>query len=276
MLASPESLNALKRHFLGALSEPLPLPLGPEPGPRLLLAGGTPWGRRGFFIDFGRVETPGEERQTLRVVNSGPEPLELRAVASTLWMEARWSGGEGDAVLEPSAGAELELIARHDLFADTTLVGAIQLVATAGVEDSILARFAVRLDARRAQPVGRYEFQGQSEPAPFDFGPLAPTAIGAIPHSYSVSIQNQTEIPLIVSCADLPDWLVFAVDGHQRSGPVAGRFFERAAPFQMEIRPQVGAPVSGPRRSRLVLHTNDSRPAWQRIELQLSAGAQAG
>jgi hypothetical protein len=276
MAPSPESLAALKRHFLGGLSEPRSLPLAPEPCGRLLLAGGTPWGRREFFVDFGRVETPGEQRRLLRLTNLGPEPLVLRALSSDSWLEPRWYACTGDATLEPVATTELEVIARYDLGRDATLIGAIRLVAAVDGGASTLSRFSVCLEARHAQPLGHYEFQGRTEPVPFHFDFLDPAAATAPPRPYFVSIANLTETPVIVSCSDLPDWLVFAVDGYQRSGPIAGPFFERAAPFRVEVRPQAGRLAGGPRQSRLVLCTNDGRPAWQRIELELSAGHGAG
>jgi hypothetical protein len=270
MRPSSESLVGLKRHFLGILSEPSPLRVVPEPGPRLLLAGGTPWAKRGFVVDFGTVESPGEERRGLRVINLGPEPLALRPVNANAWLDVRWLQSEGSEV-SPAAAVELEVLVRHDFLADTTLAGTVQLTA-AGVGDPCLCEFAVHLSTRRTRPLGRYEFGGSAEPLPFDFGRLEVSARGAVAApAYTVSVQNLTTPPVIVSCADLPDWLVFEVEGHQRRGPAAGRFFERAAPFQAEIRPQVDARFSGPRRGSLVLHTNDSRAAWQQVVLELSA-----
>src|SRR5438552_18899344 len=84
---------------------------------------------------------------------------------------------------------------------------------------------------------------------------------------YVVTIGNRTSIPLVVTFADLPDWLTFHVDGRGRDGPIDGPFFERTAPFAVHLRPQ----HLGNHRGTLRLRTNDPRPEMRYIELHLTA-----
>lgn len=271
MKLSQESLLGLKRHFLGALSEPSPVWIVPAPGPRLLLASdGALSGSSGAcVVDFGRVESPGEERRTLRVVNLDGEMLFLSLRNPNPWLSAAWQGNGSQSIQLAAGGAELKLVVAHDLLEETELAGSVELVAETLAGSTLSSDLLVRLATVRPHPAGRYDFQGSPEPRPYDFGRLDPAASG--PESYSLSFENLTQVPLEVSFADLPAWLVFEVDGHQRRGPAEGRFFERRAPFRATVRPVRGLPLAGPQSGRLRMVTNDSRGELRQVDLALSA-----
>jgi hypothetical protein len=275
MKLSQESLLGLKRHFLGALSEPSPFWIVPAPGPKLLLTsdGDLRISPSAFVVDFGTVESPGEERRTLRVINLDQETLLLKVRNPNPWLTASWLGnGDGTIAHLAAGGSELELVAAHDCLEEKRLAGSVELLAETLGGSSLSSEIQVRLAATRPHPVGRYDFQGSAEPGPFDFGLLDPAASGPeAAVSYTLSFQNLTSVPLVVSFADLPAWLVFEVDGHQRRGPAAGRFFERPAPFQAEVRPVRTFQFLGRQSGRLRLITNDSRPDLQQVDLELSA-----
>lgn len=275
MKLSQESLLGLKRHFLGALSEPSPVWIVPVPGPRLLLAsdGALQRSAGACVVDFGRVESPGEERRRLRVVNLQQETLLLRIRNPHSWLAAAWQGDrDGDTVHLASGSVDLELVVAHDSLEETELAGAVEILAETLDGSSLSSGFLVRLAAVRPHPVGRYDFQGSAQPRPHDFGLLDPAASGADAAApYSLSFDNLTAVPLEVSFADLPAWLVFEVDGHQRRGPASGRFFERRAPFRAVIRPVRSSRFVGPQSGRLRMVTNDARRELQQVDLALSA-----
>ena len=273
MKISQESLLGLKRHFLGALSEPSPVWIVPAPGPRLLLASeGALSGSPGAcVVDFGTVESPGEERRRLRVINLDQELLLLRIRNPNTWLSASWQGHAGrnsDALHLAAGAAELDLVVPHDFLEETALAGPVELLAETLTGSSLSSEVLVRLATVRPYPAGRYDFQGSTEPRPFDFGHLAGPESAA---SYSLSFENLTQVPLEVGFADLPAWLVFEVDGHQRRGPAEGRFFERRAPFRATIRPFHSPRFAGPQSGRLRMITNDARGELRQMDLALSA-----
>lgn len=276
MKLSQESLLGLKRHFLGALSEPSPVWIVPAPGPSLLLASDDVLKRSAgaCVVDFGRVESPGEERRKLRVINLEQEPLLLRLRNPNDWLLATWQSNSGNANtlhLAPG-GAELHLVVAHDFLQETELAGRVELLAETLAGSSLSSELLVRFTAVRPHPVGRYDFQGSTEPRPHDFGLLDPAASDPEAAAcYSLSFDNLTAVPLEVSFSDLPAWLVFEVDGHQRRGPAAGRFFERRAPFRAVIRPVRSSRFAGPQSGRLRMVTNDARRELQQMDLALSA-----
>lgn len=278
---SHEAFVGLKRHFLGALTEPPRLWVVPAQGPRLLFTarGALRQSERGCIVDFGTTESPGKELRTVRVSNLGPETITVALQELPPWLAARWlQAGDGEVVhLTPGEeGAELELTAEHDFLKDTTLDGSLRLLARDLSGNQCSEDLHVRLATRRTRPLGHYDFQGSPEPCPYDFGALDPTASGPEAlASYTLSFQNLTSVPLVVSFAELPAWLTFEVDGYQRRGPARGRFFERAAPFQVEIRPIRTPQFLGPQQDRLCLWTNDSRPAFQMVDLLFSARIEA-
>jgi hypothetical protein len=274
MRLTQEAFLGLKRHFLGALSEPPSLWVVPVPEPRLLLASrdALQGNLRGCSLDFGTVESPGETRGNLRVANLGPETLTIKLGSSPAWLRARWRDNSGDAVHLAGSDVELELIATHDALEETPMTGCLELKAESLTGESRISEIQVRLTARRLQPVGVFSFRGSSEPGPVDFGVLDIAASGPeVLESCTLSFENRTSVPLKVSFADLAAWLVFEVDGYQRRGPAAGRFFERDAPFQVDLRPVRVAHFLGAQQGRLLLRTNDSRPDYQQVELDLSA-----
>jgi len=275
MKLSQESLLGLKRHFLGALSEPSPVWIVPAPGPKLLLTsdGDLRISPSAFVVDFGTVESPGEERRTLRVINLDQETLLLKVRNPNPWLTASWLGNGGGTIAHLAAGrSDLELVAAHDFLEEKRLAGSVELLAETLSGSSLSSEIQVRLAATKPHPVGLYDFQGSAKPESIDFGLLDPAASGPeAAVSYSFSFQNMTSVPLVVSFADLPAWLVFEVDGHQRRGPAAGRFFERPAPFQAEVRPVRTSQFLGLQRGRLRLTTNDFRPDLQQVDLQLTA-----
>lgn len=281
MKFSHEAFVGLKRHFLGALTEPPRLWVVPVPGPRLLFTarGVLRQSERGCVVDFGTAESPGTELRTLRVSNLGEETITVALQELPPWLAARWlQPGDGEVVhLTPGEeGAELEITVEHDFLKDTTLDGSIRLLARDLSGNQGSEELQVRLATRRTRPVGLFDFQGSPEPLPHDFGVLDPTASGPETlTSYTLSFQNLTSVHLVVSFADLPAWLTFEVDGYQRRGPAKGRFFERAAPFQVEIRPIRTPQFLGFQQGRLCLWTNDTRPAFQMVDLRFSARIEA-
>ncbi|MEO8382701.1 MAG: hypothetical protein ABI779_23790 [Acidobacteriota bacterium] len=255
MNLSRDSMLGLQRHFLGALSGQARTWLEPLPLPPLVVLGDAlrPWAE-GSMLDFGSVESPGEERRRVRVCNRGPEPLEVRLADPPAWLAAHWleCGGDSVTLASGGAGAVLEALVVHD--AECEFRGSLRLVAGDQIFD-----LRVSLTARRSHPVARFDFNGSPSAEPFDFGN------GERP--YRLAVANASSVPLIVTFADLPAWLTFEVDGRRRGGPIEGTFFERTAPFSVTIRPQTVGPHAGVLRVR----TNDPRPALQNIELPFAA-----
>jgi hypothetical protein len=242
MNLSRDSVLALQRHFLGALSVPARTWLEPLPAPRLAFAGSAlRRSRETCVLDFGTVETPGEERRTLRVFHTGPEQVDVRLGDFPSWLEVRWRDR-----------TSLELLARHAT--ESEFRGSLRFV----VDRTRVEELAVRMTTRRSQPSARFDFNGSPAPRPFDFG--------SDDRPYQVSVSNDASVPLLVSFADLPEWLTFEVDGHRRSGPLPGRFFERAAPFTVRMRPQLLGRYDGAVR----MQTNDPRPGMQEIDLRFA------
>jgi hypothetical protein len=250
-----DSMLALQRHFLGALSTPARTWLEPLPSPPLAFAGeALRWDREGCVLDLGDVRSPGEERHRVRVCNRGAKHIDVRVAEVPAWLTARWleSGGDAISLASEAAGATLEVVVAHD--EEREFRGTIAFVAE-GVREVL----SVRLTTRRPYPYARIDFNGSATPRPFDFG--------SDERPYELSVANMTAVPLVVTFADLPAWLAFEIDGHRRSGPIAGTFFERKAPFVVKLLPQSLGPQSGALR----LRTNDARPEIQDVELQFSA-----
>jgi len=251
----PDSVRALERHFVGALSLPSRLWLDPLPLSHVVISGGDALrdaGGGGCAIDFGVVESPGAERQVVRITNAA----QMTMIDAAPWLAARWTTDAG-------YEAELELVAAHDVLKQTELAGAVH-IAAGGEREELL----VRMTARRTHPLGAFDFHGSAEPRGFDFGivdPLAPP-----PAPYELSFDSLTSVPLTVAFADLPAWLTFTVDGHRRVGPAPGRFFERNAPLKVSIRPHCAVDLLGTHHGALRLETNDPRPALRAIDIRFS------
>jgi len=256
MNVSRESILALQRHFLGALSAPSRTWLEPLPAQPLVFAGAAiRAGRDGCAVDFGSVSSPGEERCVIRVGNRETGPVDVRLDDPPAWLMASWAGVDEDSVtLGSGETAALELIVIHD--AEREFAGALRFLVADRVEE-----LGVRLIARRTHPVADIDFNGSPAPHAFDFG----TGEGP----YVLTIANRASIPLVVAFADLPDWLTFHVDGRSRGGPIAGSFFERAAPFTVHLRPQ--PQHLGAQWGALRVRTNDPRPEMRNIELHFAA-----
>jgi hypothetical protein len=255
MNLSRDSMLALQRHFLGALSAPARTWLEPLPSTPLVFIGNAlRFDGEGCVLDFGSAASPGEERRRVRVCNRGPARIDVCVTDVPSWLRVRWVHSDGDTVLLASgdAGATLELIAAHD--AEHEFRGALGLRVGSHIET-----LRVQLITRRSHPFATIDFNGASTPGTFDFG--------AEERPYTLTIRNATSVPLVVAFADLPARLTFEVDGHRRGGPMAGPFFERTAPFTVTLRPQSLGPHSGVLR----LRTNDARPELQSIELAFTA-----
>ncbi len=260
MNLSRDSMHALQRHFLGALSAPARTWLEPLPSPPLAFAGNAirP-ARDGCVLDFGSVASPGEERRLVRVCNRGMKRADVRLADPPPWLTARWLDGNGDAISLGSgdAGATLEVFVKHD--AECEFRGVLRFLVADHVEE-----LRVCMTARRSHPAARFAFNGISfdgsvTPRPFDFGDEG--------RPYELSITNATSVSLVVTLADLPAFLVCEVDGRRRDGPIAGPFFERAAPFTVSFRPR----LLGSHDGSVHVRTNDPRPGMQSIELQFAA-----
>lgn len=254
MTLSRDSIFALQRHFLGALSAPSRTWLEPLPSQPLVFIGDAMRSHSdGCVVDFGSVSSPGEERRLVRVCNRGAEQADVRLDEPPAWLIATWLERDGDtASLASGQSATLELIVPHD--AEREFRGSLRFHIADRVEE-----LRVQMTARSWHPAARFDFNGSPVPARFDFG--------AGDQPYALSIANATSIPLVVTFADLPDWLTFKAGGQSRSGPAEGAFFERAAPFAVQLR----AHKLGVHTGVLRVRTNDPRPELQALELQFAA-----
>lgn len=254
MKLSRDSMHALQRHFLGALSAPARTWLEPQSPVRLAFAGSAIRSTRdGCVLDFGSVASPGEERHLVRVSSRGTKPVNVRLAGRPSWLSARWVDADGDSVSLASgdAGATLEVLVTHD--AEREFRGAFSFLVTDDVQE-----LSVRMIARRSHPAALFDFNGSIVPHAFDFGDEEA--------SYELSITNATSVPLVVTFAGLPAFLMFEVDGRHRNGPIEGVFFERTAPFAVSLRPR----LFGSHDGCVNVRTNDPRPDLQHIELEFA------
>lgn len=248
-----ESILALERHFVGALTAPSRTWLEPLPVQPLVFAcesirfdGNAP------ALDLGSVSSPGEERRVVQVCNRGAERVEV-SIEPPAWLLASWIDREDDTITLASGDvAPFEVILPHD--AEREFHGALQFHIGDRIES-----LAVRMTARRTHPIAQFDFNGTEKARRFDFGSSG--------SPYVLSIANKTSVPLIVRFADLPDWLIFEVDGRSRMGPIDGPFFERVAPFTIRLLPQ----HIGPHEGVLRVQTNDPRPELRNLELPFAA-----
>jgi hypothetical protein len=255
MTLSGDSIFALEQHYVGGLQLPSSLSLVPVAVPQVVL---TSDAFCNGVLDMGSAVSPGAERRVVRVTPAGTGALTVALRECPRWTRVRWIGSDAAAVHLAGEPADLELIAAHDASGDRVLTGelVLELTDAAGVTRSLATR--VRLHARCGEAEGVYDFSGAAEPRPHDFanGP------------YTLAFRNATAVPLEVSFSDLPAWLQVTVDGHTRGGPLRGRFFTRAAPFEAAIAPRR---IPGAHASPLRIETNDRRPQYRSIELPLSA-----
>lgn len=253
MTLTRESILALERHFVGALTAPSRTWLEPLPQQPLVFTGAAlRFDGEVPALDLGTVSSPGEERHIVRVCNRGAERAGV-AIEPPAWLLASWIDRDDETIsLATGEAASVEVILPHD--AEREFQGALQF--RVGDRSEALA---VRMIARRTHPIAQFDFNGAEHARRFDFGSSeAP---------YVLSVANKTSVPLVVRFADLPDWLTFEVDGRSRGGPIEGPFFERTAPFTIRLRPQHVGPHDGVVRMR----TNDPRPELQDVELPFAA-----
>jgi hypothetical protein len=258
MNLSRESMLALERHFVGALSAPVRTWLEPAPASRLVFAGSVLRSRAGeCLIDLGTVESPGREHHLLRVGNRGLHPVLVHIGDSPRWLAVRWRDVPGGVLsVAPGAAETIELIAAHD--GESQFHDSIRFLVNDGGSPRI-EELPVRMTTRRAYPIAHFDFNGSPVPRPFDLGNGA--------HPYRLAVTNSSSVPLIVRFADLPAWLTFEIGGQRRQGPVAGAFFERRAPFTI----QLWARPEGRQHDVLHIESNDPRPHCRSIALQLLA-----
>ncbi|HEX7681811.1 MAG TPA: hypothetical protein VF713_27070, partial [Thermoanaerobaculia bacterium] len=271
MTISPESVRALERHFVGTLSLPSRLWLDCVPLLHVVVTGSAALcgAGDGCAIDLGTVESPGAERQVVRIAGARPEVVEMKLGGVAPWLTARWLQVAGDAIrVESRAGAELELTATHDVLKKTDFAGVVGISIRDAAGDEWHEELPVLMTARRTQPLGEFNFHGTPQPRGFDFGTVDPLALAIPP--YELSFDSLTSVPLTVVFADLPAWLTFEVGVHRRTGPTPGRFFERDAPFTVAIRPRQTPDLIGAYQGSLHLETNDPRLALRSIDIRFS------
>ena len=271
MNISPDSVRALERHFVGTLSLPSRLWLDSVPLSQVVVTASDALRSvaSGCALDLGTVESPGTERQVVRIASGRPEVVGMTLGTVVPWFTARWLQADGkDIRVESRAGAELEITATHDVLKETDFAGVAGISIRDAAGDEWHEELPVRMMARRTQPLGEFSFHGSPQPRGFDFGTVDP--LDPASPSYDLSVDSLASAPLIVAFADLPAWLTFEVGVHQRVGPAAGRFFERAAPFRISIRPRQTTDLIGSHRGSLHLETNDPRPALRSIDIRFA------
>ncbi|HEV8435375.1 MAG TPA: hypothetical protein VGR95_18345 [Thermoanaerobaculia bacterium] len=258
MNLSREAMLALERHFVGALSAPARTWLEPAPVSGLAFAGSILRSHAGECeIDFATVESPGRECRLVRVGNRGAHPVLVRIGESPAWLVARWHDVAYDVLsIAPGSVETMELIAEHD--SESRFQGCIRFAVTDEGGPRI-EELPVRMTTRRAYPVAHLDFNGSPVPRPFDLGNGV--------HPYRLGVTNSSSVPLIVRFSDLPAWLTFEIGGQRRQGPIPGPFFERRAPFTV----QLWARPEGRQHDVLLIQSNDPRPQYRSIALQLSA-----
>ncbi len=269
MNLTPQAIGGLKRHLFGALSLPSRawLELAPSPRVSFVSAGRLSTAGDDCLLDYGRVASPGTERRTIRVRNAGARQVRVTIVDIPAWLDVQWRDERGQSVglAAGSAGADLAFTLEHDVVQETNRRGAVELQVEEVGGSTSTERIAVHFSAKPTHAVGVYDFNGQPEPREFDF---------SRGDGYALSFGAVTSVPLTVSFADLPAWLTFSVDGRHRRGPVAGRFFERAAPFRAVIRAAAVQGI-GSGEATVRVHTNDARAAFQNIELRFRPRVEA-
>lgn len=250
MTLTRDSVLALQRHYLGALSRPARTWLEPLPAARLAY-GGPAVRMEGdaCVVDFGVVaEARGAER-FVRVFRPGGREPDIRVAEVPEGVEAEWvRRGDG----------AIRLAIRLTADVDGTLSSSMTLLVREGSSERAES-LSLRVVRQQVEPVAAILFNGASAPQPFEFDDERP--------AYVLSVANRGTERLITTLADLPEWLEVEVDGVRRSGPMPGDFFERAAPFEMTLRPR----YVGAHRGSVALRTNDLRPELRNVHLPLSS-----
>jgi hypothetical protein len=271
MSLSLDSVRALERHFVGTLTLPSRLWLDAVPLSHLVVTGGEALRSAGdsCALDLGIVDSPGTERQIVRIASGQPEAVDMKLREVAPWLAARWLHGAGNTVrVESGAAAEIEIVAAHDVLKQTDFAGTVSIGIRGGAEIEQHEELLVRMTARRTHALGAFDFHGSPQPRGLDFGVVDPLAASTT--SYDLAFDSLTSVPLTVAFADLPAWLTFDVDDHRRPGPASGRFFERTAPFKVSIRPRLTTDLIGVHRGSLRLETNDPRPELRSIDIRFA------
>jgi hypothetical protein len=275
MNLSSDAFLGLKRHFLGALTEPSRVRLVPAPGPLVIFSsrGTLRPGAQGCTLDLGTLPQEESRWPILRATCAGEEALTLTLPQTAPGAVLRWAGAAGPtARLVPGESVDMELVQECPPAGSPALARTLEIRAESVSGQVRLFTIHPRSTVHPVRPLGRYSFQDSPEPRPFDFGTLFPAAPGAASGPrYILACENLGQQPLVVAIEDLPSWLTFEIDGFQRRGPAAGRFFERAAPFTASLFVNAPPPGGGRLSGRLVLRTNDTREPWRTMILELAA-----
>ncbi|HEY0373095.1 MAG TPA: hypothetical protein VGD79_13910 [Thermoanaerobaculia bacterium] len=246
MTLSRDSVLALQRHYLGALSTPARMWLEPQRPARLAFRGSAiRVDDDGCVLDFGTVEFAHGELRTVRVFQPGDAPASIRVDEVSPWLHAEWAE-DGTLAVQLVDESEGERTGTVSLW----------------IRDEHGARcesLRVRVAVQPRQPLAEILFNGAPAPLPHNFG-----SDGG---DYTIDVANRTSVPLVVTFADLPEWLELEVDGCSRRGPVLEVFFERAAPFHVALRPH----QLGRQTGSLLMKTNDRRTDLQEVELQFTS-----
>jgi hypothetical protein len=271
-----EDFLDLKRLFIGGeLREPSPFVLSLPRGPLVDCSGeGIVGHERGCTVDFGTLAAIGHHRRAIRVENLGTDAVTVTLKNSLSWLRARWTDSAEDAVRLGKLGEAtgLELLFQGDLPQERTLTGTLGVTARAEEGEESRQEILVRLSTRMNVPFGRYDFHGAAFPSPHDFGLLDPAQSGPEKlGGYHGTVEPVGPAPLQVRLQDLPEWLAFEADGHTRPGPAPGCFYEREAPCHFSLRPMRSFKFLGLRQAKVVLHTNEARSSYQRMEIELAA-----
>lgn len=245
MNLSRESALALQRHYVGALSQSATTWLESLPVNRVAFAGrAIRADGECCVLDFGVVDTPKGEQRAVRVFQPGTQPLSIGVSEAPAWIVAEWS----NEILTVQIADDHEGERSDDL--------------TLRIRDERGARFEklrVRILARPRQPFADITFNGEPAAEPFGFDGDRGV--------YAIAVANRNSVPLVVTFADLPEWLELTVDGCGRRGPIEGVFFERKAPFVAYFYPRLLGRHGGSVR----MQTNDRRQELQDVLLRFSA-----
>lgn len=268
MKISPESFAALKRHFLGTLRLPPRAWLERTPAPAIAIVSSGYTGIIGerCLVDFGTVSSPKTDERTIRIVNYGLLPVSIAIAEAPPWLRValhRESIAAGQATT-----VALWLV--HDVVHETRRRGSLVLTFMEPGRPIHMERIAVHFIARPARPTGIWSFNGAPAPAEFDFGSIGDRG-GSHATTYTLTAGNATAAELEVAIADLPAWLTVSIGGHQRRGPIRGRFFDRAAPFEIQLTPTSDAETFGEQQAVMLVRTNDARQAFRGFELRFRA-----
>lgn len=271
MKISYDSFHGLKRHFVGGLSEPSRFWLERAEGVHLGFSGeGVSEAVAGAVLHFGPVPALGEHRRIVWVENYGQEFIQLSLNNTSSWLKAAWQSRAAAPRLAGGESAGLELTFRDVVAEERALACVLLFTAETESGDESTVELGVRLTTFLKGRFSSCRFQGSAEALPHDFGRIDPEADGELA-PYLVAIDSLGSERLHVVFEDLPAWLAAEVDGYPRYGPAPGKFFERQAPVRLHLRPVRHRSFLGSQRGSVTLRTDDARPEWHQVVLELSA-----